>query len=278
MSLHTSSKLGFILINFLFCTSLAQLISGKPGKIRPGFRKPGKIRPGIVPDERKGTVSKNEDKPQTEITSIEGSYIIHLAPPGSNSCDYGETVPKYECEAAGSILSPNPGRTLQVGHGGTCLDGSWGQVPFGCSVQSAGDRAAHYKTSGDTGPGCIHPHYQLVCRTKDVAKISGCEMQNSGWMVATIVAILFLLLLFIFIALISIYIFRKSWLPNLVLAKINILNNKISIQNTSPRQDEKSMKTEDIEIGGTSDNVEVAQSLIVRKTTQQDSKTFSEML
>jgi len=38
------------------------------------------------------------------------------------------------------------------------------------------------------------------------------------------------------------------------------------------------MKTEDIEIGGTSDNAEVAQSLIVRKTTQQDSKTFSEML
>jgi len=31
-------------------------------------------------------------------------------------------------------------------------------------------------------------------------------------------------------------------------------------------------------LGGTSDNVEVAQSLIVRKTTQQESKTFSEML
>ena len=91
---------------------------------------------------------------------------MHLAPPGSNSCDYGETVPKHECEAAGSILSPNPGRTLQVGHGGKCLDGSWGQVPLGCSVQSGGDRAAHYKTSGDSGPGCINPAYQLVCRSK----------------------------------------------------------------------------------------------------------------
>ena len=75
MSLSTSSILGFIVINFLVSTSSAQLISGKPGKIRPGFRKPGKIRPGIVPDERKGTVSKNEDKPQTEITSIEGKSI-----------------------------------------------------------------------------------------------------------------------------------------------------------------------------------------------------------
>ena len=90
---------------------------------------------------------------------------MHLAPPGSKSCDYGETVPKHECEAAGSLLSPNPRRTLQVGQGGKCLDGSWGQVPLGCSVQSGGDRAAHYKTSGDTGPGCIHPHYQLVCRS-----------------------------------------------------------------------------------------------------------------
>ena len=74
-------------------------------------------------------------------------------------------MPKHECEAAGSILSPNPRRTLQVGHGGKCLDGSWGQVPLGCSVQSGGDRAAHYKTSGDTGPGCIHSLYQLVCRS-----------------------------------------------------------------------------------------------------------------
>lgn len=90
---------------------------------------------------------------------------MHLAPPGSDSCDYGETVPKHECEAAGSILAPNPGRALQVGNGGKCLDGSWGQVPLGCSVQSGGDRAAHYKTSGDTGPGCIHTAYQLICRS-----------------------------------------------------------------------------------------------------------------
>jgi len=68
-------------------------------------------------------------------------------------------------------------------------------------------------------------------------------------MVATIVVILFLILIFILIALISRYIFRKNWLAHLVLAKINILNNKICIQTTSPTQNDKSMKTEDIEIG-----------------------------
>jgi len=67
-------------------------------------------------------------------------------------------------------------------------------------------------------------------------------------MVATIVVILFLLLIFIFIALISIYIFRKNWLPHLLAARNNILNQKVCIQTTSPTQDEKSMKTEDVEI------------------------------
>ena len=91
---------------------------------------------------------------------------MHLAPSGSNSCDYGETVSKDDCEAAGFSLWPNPGRSLQVGSGGKCLDGSWGQVPLGCSVQSGGDGAACYKTSGDTGEGCISKMYQLVCRGK----------------------------------------------------------------------------------------------------------------
>ena len=56
-----------------------------------------------------------------------------------------------------------PGRSLQVGSGGTCLDGTWGQVPIGCSVQSGGDWAPVYKNGSDTGLGCIHPMYQLVC-------------------------------------------------------------------------------------------------------------------
>ena len=43
------------------------------------------------------------------------------------------------------------------------MDGTWGQVPVGCSVQSGGDWAPVYKTGSDTGLGCIHPMYQLVC-------------------------------------------------------------------------------------------------------------------
>jgi len=155
MSLHTSSKLGFILVNLLVATCFPQL-GGKPGKIRPG----------IVPDEQIDPLDEVKETSQLNITSVESSYCMHLAPAGSNSCDYGETVPWYECEAAGSILLPNPARQLQVGQGGQCLDGSWGQVPLGCSVQSGGDGAAVYKISGDSGPGCIHPMYQLVCRSE----------------------------------------------------------------------------------------------------------------
>ena len=88
----------------------------------------------------------------------------HLAPPGSSSCDYGVTVPQEECEEAGRSFWPNPGRSLQIGSGGTCLDEAWGQVPMGCSVHTGSDGPAHYKTSGDTGKGCIHQSYQLVCR------------------------------------------------------------------------------------------------------------------
>ena len=52
---------------------------------------------------------------------------------------------------------------MVTGSGGPCLDGSMGSVPLGCSAQSGGDWAAHYKTSGVTGAGCVHEHYQLVC-------------------------------------------------------------------------------------------------------------------
>ena len=91
-----------------------------------------------------------------------GEY--HLAPPGSHECDYGDSATQDACEAAAlSLTSGTPGRSLVVGSGGNCLDGSWGQVPIGCSVQSGGDWAASYKTSGDTGKGCIHSMYQLVC-------------------------------------------------------------------------------------------------------------------
>ena len=61
MSLHTSLKLGFILVNFLVSTCFAGLISGKPGKIRPG------IRPGIIPDEQSGPLDEVKETSQLEI-------------------------------------------------------------------------------------------------------------------------------------------------------------------------------------------------------------------
>ena len=95
---------------------------------------------------------------------------MHLAPPGSSACDYGKTVTKNECQDAAALFYPNPGRKdLQEGSGGRCLDGSWGQVPLGCSVQSGGDGAACFKKSGDTGDGCIHEMYQLVCSAEGKA-------------------------------------------------------------------------------------------------------------
>ena len=98
-----------------------------------------------------------------EILIIKG---LHLAPAGSSSCDYGVTVPQDECVEAGRSLWPNTSKRLHIGSGGTCSDGSWGQVPLGCSVQSGGNGAAHYKTSGDTGKDCILQLYQLVCRNE----------------------------------------------------------------------------------------------------------------
>jgi len=93
----------------------------------------------------------------------EATSNFHLAPPGAHECDYGQTVSEAECEDAAWRVAGNSGRSLQVGGGGRCLDTSWGQVPLGCSAQTGGDKAAHFKTSGDTGAGCINKAYQLVC-------------------------------------------------------------------------------------------------------------------
>lgn len=88
-----------------------------------------------------------------------------MAPPGPHKCDFGESVSKNECAAACKVFMINPHTTLnmQVGSGGQgCLDGGWGQVPLGCSLQQSG--MPHYKTSGNSVKGCIGNSYQLVCR------------------------------------------------------------------------------------------------------------------
>lgn len=92
--------------------------------------------------------------------------VYHLAPGGANVCDFGEPATRDACEAAVAILAEeegaSPGRALQVGQGGGCNDGGWGSVPGGCSSQSGGDWAAHWKTDF-TAEGCVHGAYQLVC-------------------------------------------------------------------------------------------------------------------
>lgn len=91
----------------------------------------------------------------------------HLAPAGAHACDSGISAAQAQCEAAVLQLAraagASPSRTLQVSsHPGSCGVG-WGAVPLGCSTQSGGDWAGHYKTAGDTGTGCINSDYQLVC-------------------------------------------------------------------------------------------------------------------
>ena len=76
MSLHISSKLGFILIIFLVSTSLAQLLEGiSNGKIRPGIQNAGKIRPGIVPDEPSGPLDEVKENSKIEIEPIKGKSL-----------------------------------------------------------------------------------------------------------------------------------------------------------------------------------------------------------
>ena len=88
----------------------------------------------------------------------------HLAPTGATQCDSGVGASQSQCESAVAQLAKTgkgrPGRTLQTGKGGSCKDGSWGNVPLGCSAQTGGDWAAHYKTSGVNCPNSV---YQLVC-------------------------------------------------------------------------------------------------------------------
>jgi len=95
---------------------------------------------------------------------------LHLSAPGAPMCLVGASVSKAKCYEAVRDLAPylQPNlRGLQVGKGGTCGDGGWGQVPNGCSAQSGGDWAPHFKRSGGVWAPqpakCVSSVYQLVC-------------------------------------------------------------------------------------------------------------------
>jgi len=94
----------------------------------------------------------------------------HLAPVGSTTCDSGTNASSGECEAiVKSLATKNkrvPGRSMQFASGfellEPCNDSAWGSVPIGCSAQTGGDWAAHYKTGGVN----CNRGYQLVCSGK----------------------------------------------------------------------------------------------------------------
>jgi len=103
---------------------------------------------------------------------MEAQQAWHMAPPGALRCDRGTSASRDQCDGAtrhmASRVGRTPSRSMVVGSGGGCLDGGWGQVPIGCSAQSGGDWAAHYKTSGNHDGshyrnGCVHTIYQLIC-------------------------------------------------------------------------------------------------------------------
>jgi hypothetical protein len=93
-----------------------------------------------------------------------GSVPWHLAPAGQTRCDYGSPATQNECETAVAALASMderiPPNGINIGSGGLCNDGSWGSVPLGCSAQTGGSWAAHYKTSG---ANCNPGSYSLVC-------------------------------------------------------------------------------------------------------------------
>ena len=107
-------------------------------------------------------------------TGYEGSSCQtrgwHLAPGGAHVCDFGAPASQAQCEALVVQIAASEG--LQVSTAGlqveswrgSCLDDGWGQVPVGCSMQTGNNGCTpHFKTSGDTGVGCIAQMYRLVC-------------------------------------------------------------------------------------------------------------------
>ena len=96
--------------------------------------------------------------------------ILYLAKGGEPTCDAGSvSVNQAECAAAvrrfAEKAGKTPGRGMQVMNCNECeCSSGWGQVPLGCSAQSGGDWAAHYKTGDDNLEICLNSAYQLVCK------------------------------------------------------------------------------------------------------------------
>merc|ERR1712096_264348 len=112
--------------------------------------------------------------PDLEEYTCEKSDMVHskpgwhLAPEGATACDSGDVADLAQCSSAvegvAAAAGRTPGRSLVSGSGGSCNDGSWGNVPIGCSAQTNGDWAAHFKSSGNSD---CSTGYRLVCSGPD---------------------------------------------------------------------------------------------------------------
>jgi len=82
------------------------------------------------------------------------AYNFRLARRGAVDCGDGASPTEHNCEAqADSLAGRHQGRQHLV-------VGAWGHVPFGCSLQTGGDYAAHYNYNpGGRNDG----GYSLVC-------------------------------------------------------------------------------------------------------------------
>jgi len=108
-------------------------------------------------------MAKSFDKFVNRMTQSDGPVFycnvldFHLAPQGAKSCDKGSTPSEAACEEAADQQAQIRGRAQGRQQ---LVAGSWGHVPYGCSLQSGGDWAAHFNRNpgGQQSSG-----YSLVC-------------------------------------------------------------------------------------------------------------------
>jgi len=102
---------------------------------------------------------KRREKRAANSHDLGSSISYHLAQSGGNDCGDGASPTQSNCEAQADALTGGHHQGRQ-----SLVIGSWGHVPFGCSLQSGGDWAAHYNfyPSGRNDGG-----YSLVCSKRE---------------------------------------------------------------------------------------------------------------
>ena len=138
-----------------------------------------KIKSGNVYIDRSNTINNVEKSHIISYVDGNGRILLHLAPSGKASCDYGDPVTSEEqCRIIGKNFEfmenentcvlesgTNACRGLQIRTQDNCAnDEAWGRIPLGCSVQTGGDWAAHLRRGNVTcNDNNVNRNYQLVC-------------------------------------------------------------------------------------------------------------------